>query len=84
MCGVEFDYELLDNDFVYDYAQYIWKYLLENFTEKPKDEDKMINLNKACKWILENMPKYVNPDVCLKQDIYEHALVEDFKKALGE
>ena len=45
MCGIESDYELLDNDFVYDYAQYIWKYLLENFTEKPKDEDKMISLD---------------------------------------
>ena len=45
MCGIESDYELLDNDFVYDYAQYIWAYLMKNFTEKSKDEDKMISLN---------------------------------------
>ena len=76
------------DDFVYGYTKYIWTFLIHlyfTFTEKPKDEDKMISLNKACEWILENMPKYVDSDACcLKRDVYEHLMAKDFKKAMEE
>ena len=74
MCGIESDYELLDNDFVYDYAQYIWRYLLENFAEKPKD--KMISLNKACEWLKKNRDELSSVDTS--------GFIELFKKALEE
>ena len=52
MCSVEFDDEYGYDDFVYDYAQYIWKYLLENFTEKPTDKDKK-KYNNYTLWMLK-------------------------------
>lgn len=87
MCGVEFDDDGGYDDFVYDYSQYIWSYLMEIFTERPKDEDKMISLNKACKWFesIDFKGDYFTIDSDDGCTFFNaDKFIEDFKKSMEE
>ena len=44
---------------------------------------KMVNLNKACEWLKENIWVYINYEGCSGEEL-ENDIIEDFRKAMEE
>jgi hypothetical protein len=56
--------------------------MIEGLAEE-ETKPKMVNLDKACEWLKENIWVYINYEGCSGEEL-ENDVIEDFCKAMGE
>ena len=71
-------YKMEEDGCFFDWTDEMIEGLVEEET-KPK----MVNLNKACEWLKENIWIYINYEGCSGEEL-ENDVIEDFRKAMEE
>lgn len=71
-------YILKEDRWAYKWTDEMFEGLVEEETKS-----KMVNLEKACEWLKENIWVYINYEGCSGEEL-ENDVIEDFRKAMEE